>query len=71
MNRVASGTRLELSALVLAVVAVTLQECIQECPCMNSGLQILSYATRTDNSVSSITNCGVVRNCPEGWPLLW
>jgi hypothetical protein len=56
VNRRASGTRLELLALVLAVVVTTLLGCTQECPCMNSGLQTLSYATRADISVSEIVN---------------
>jgi hypothetical protein len=56
VNRMANGTKLELLALVLAVVVTTLLGCTQGCPCMNSGLQTLSYATRTDSSVSEIAN---------------
>jgi hypothetical protein len=38
---------------------------------MNSGLQTLSYATRTDSSVSEIANSDELWNYSEGWPLLW
>jgi hypothetical protein len=70
VNRMASGTKLELLALELAVVVTTLLECTQGCPCMNSGLQTLSYATRTDSSVSKIGNSDELGNYSEGWPLL-
>jgi hypothetical protein len=56
VNRMASGTRLESLASALGVVVTTLLGCIQGCPCMNSGLQALYYATRTDSNVSEITN---------------
>jgi hypothetical protein len=71
VKRMATGTRLELLALGLAVVVTTLLGCTQGCPCMNSGLQTLSYATKTDSSVCEITVSDEVGNYSEGWPLLW